>query len=142
MEERDATSVFQLMKALAQHEGQSEYLKIDLDTFKSHAFKDQPSLGAVVAEQHGQLIGYVSYTINFSIWLGAAYMQVDDVYVMPDFRSAGVGRQLMQGVKEDAKRLKLPLIRWGVEKDNVKAIAFYKRLGATYKEKGLCNWYI
>jgi len=29
-----------------------------------------------------------------------------------------------------------------VEKDNVKAVAFYKRLGASYKEKGVCNWYI
>jgi ribosomal protein S18 acetylase RimI-like enzyme len=84
----------------------------------------------------------VSYTKSFSIWLGTSYVSIDDVFVQEGFRSQGTGRMLMHYMRQVARADGFRLIRWGVEKDNDQAIKFYKSLGAAYKEKGVCSWYL
>ncbi|GGX29320.1 GNAT family N-acetyltransferase [Aquimarina muelleri] len=48
----------------------------------------------------------------------------------------------MNHAKDICKEKNISLIKWEVEKDNVRAIEFYNRLGAKITEKGIFRWNI
>ncbi len=94
----------------------------------------------LVAEQDGQLVGYLSYTWNYSIWRGNEFMNLDDLFVLKAYRGQEIGQRLMQFAKKICRDKNIDLIKWEVEKDNTKAIDFYQRLGADVSIKGIVRW--
>lgn len=66
-------------------------------------------------------------------------LALDDLYVRPGHRDAGVGRLLMTALAALAEPDDL-VIRWGVETDNTDAQRFYERLGARLRDKVLAGW--
>jgi ribosomal protein S18 acetylase RimI-like enzyme len=54
-----------------------------------------------------------------------------DLFVLPRWRSRGIGRALVAQVAREALRRGLTCLGWGVRGDNVRAKRFYRRLGAT-----------
>ncbi|WP_439879614.1 GNAT family N-acetyltransferase [Pontibacter sp. MBLB2868] len=140
MAKADTDSVLGMMRDLAVHHDQLEYVKIDREQFVAQAFREHPSFGVFVAEAAGELVGYVSYTLNFSIWAGSTFLGIDDVFVKPGYRSLGVGQQLMTYTRKEAERLGLSHLKWEVEKDNHRAIRFYEDLGASLRIKGVVTW--
>ncbi|WP_224996221.1 GNAT family N-acetyltransferase [Cesiribacter sp. SM1] len=138
--EQDTDAFLEMMKALATYHHQLEFVKIDRETFIQHTFRENPIIGACVAEKDGVLIGYVSYTKNFSIWAGSVYLNIDDVFVKQEYRSTGVGERMMNFVKQETRADGINMIRWESEKDNHKAIRFYERLGASLRVKAIFMW--
>lgn len=136
----DTDAVMQLIREEAIYHDQLEYVKIDKETFIDKAFGKNALFGVYVAELDGELIGYVSYTINFSIWAGQKYMSIDDVFITEACRGMGAGKALMSSVKDGALAAGLTMIRWEVEVDNQRAISFYEGLGARYRQKGIFTW--
>jgi len=57
-------------------------------------------------------------------------LYMDDLYVRPDFRGAGVGTKLINEVIAFAKAENCKKLRWQVSEWNQPAIDFYKSLGA------------
>jgi GNAT superfamily N-acetyltransferase len=55
---------------------------------------------------------------------------MDDLYVRPEFRSAGIGTMLINRVIEFAKTENCRKLRWQVSEWNKPAIEFYRKLGA------------
>jgi ribosomal protein S18 acetylase RimI-like enzyme len=53
-----------------------------------------------------------------------------DLFVVPRWRSRGIGRALVTEVARGALRRGLTCLGWGVRGDNVRAKRFYRRLGA------------
>jgi ribosomal protein S18 acetylase RimI-like enzyme len=51
------------------------------------------------------------------------------VYIKPNERNKGLGRNLMLAVLEHTELMKIPVLAIRVEKDNQKALSFYKSLG-------------
>lgn len=141
---KDAKALFDLIKELATYEAQLQYLKTDLDRIIDLGFSNfkSPKFEAIVAENKGVLIGYVTYTWNYSIWNGSKYMTIDDVFVCKQFRGNNIGHKLMQYVKDICASKNIELIKWEVESNNEKAIHFYKKLGAEVNNKSIVKWHI
>ena len=136
----DVQPLFSLIVALAEHHDQRRFLKGSVDTLERDGFSDHAQFGAIVADKAGQLVGFASFTWNYSIWLGGKYMNIDDVFVDGGHRGLRIGEQLMLKAKElcaDAGGIRL---RWEVESDNRAAIRFYERLGAVVRTKGVLTW--
>ena len=93
----------------------------------------------LLAERDGAPVGYVSAVRQLHLWTGGDVLNLDDLYVRPGHRDAGVGRQLMAALAALAAPESL-VIRWGMEVDNVDAQRFYRRLGATLRPKILAAW--
>ena len=136
----DATKVLELVKALAEHHGQADRVLTTAEEFVHSGFGDEPKFHVLLAEYDGSAVGFLSYTVNYSIWLGMQYMNIDDVFVDDDHRGKGVGEALMQNAKEVCISLGGSRIRWEVDKNNEGAIRFYRRLGAAYAAKGIFRW--
>ena len=136
----DVDNIYGLLMALAEHHGQTDFVWTSKTELARAGFGDDPKFFVLLAEDDGAVIGFLSYTLDYSIWLGDRYMNIDDVYVEDGHRGRGVGEALMHQSREFCKVMGISRLRWEVEKDNDKAIRFYERLGAKYHEKGIFRW--
>lgn len=136
----DIDVVYDLIIAIAKHHEQEKYVVTNKEELVKSGFGSTPLFGVLLAEIDGEISGYCSYTWNYSIWLGAEYMNIDDVFVWAKFRGQQVGEKLMYKAKEVCLAKGANRIKWEVEQDNHGAIKFYERLGANKNIKGLFRW--
>lgn len=98
-------------------------------------FGDAPPLHALVAERAGALVGYATYTIQWSTWDAAPYVYLDCLYLRPEARGQGLGTHLVERVIEAARTHGCSHVQWQTPTFNTRAIAFYERLGAVGRSK-------
>ena len=83
-----------------------------------------------VAEIDGRVVGHLLVTFEFSDWRNGFYWWVQSVYVWPEFRRAGVFRQLFEHVRDRALADSGVIgLRLYVERDNLRAQQTYAALG-------------
>ena len=133
----DATEVAAMVREIAAHEDQTAHVHVP--DAQWHGLLERPEVVVLLAERNGAAVGYVSAIRQLHLWTGSDVLNLDDLYVRPGHRDAGVGRQLMAALAAVAAPEQL-LIRWGMEVDNVDAQRFYRRLGATLRPKILAAW--
>jgi len=85
--------------------------------------------GFVAVNAADEILGYATYFFGYYTWIGKS-LYMDDLYVRPDFRGAGVGTKLINEVIAFAKAENCKKLRWQVSEWNQPAIDFYKSLGA------------
>jgi GNAT superfamily N-acetyltransferase len=85
--------------------------------------------GFVAVNDVDEIVGYATYFFGYYTWIGKS-LYMDDLYVRPDFRGAGVGTKLISEVIAFAKAENCKKLRWQVSEWNQPAIDFYKSLGA------------
>jgi ribosomal protein S18 acetylase RimI-like enzyme len=135
----DAEGVSLLIRELAAHEGTSSEVSFSVEDLEQALAGDPPKLHALVAVDASGMLGFVSYTIDFTIWTGSETVRVDDVFVKSGARGAGVGRRLMSRVAEVAVA-RGATARWEVEPENIAAQRFYERLGVFIRKKLVARW--
>jgi ribosomal protein S18 acetylase RimI-like enzyme len=133
----DASDVAAMVAEIAAHEEQAEHVHVDDGQWRT--LLARPDVVVLLAERGGAAVGYVSAVRQLHLWTGGDVLNLDDLYVRPGHRDAGVGRRLMAALAATAAPEQL-LIRWGMEVDNVDAQRFYRRIGATLRPKVLAAW--
>ena len=139
--ENDSNLIYRLILELAKDQNQTEYVKTNEGEIKKAISGQQAKMGVLVAELNSQIVGYLSFTWNYSIWNAKEFMALDDLFVNGQFRGMGIGKNLMEKAKELCINRNASVIKWEVEMNNDKAIRFYRRLGATINIKGIFKWH-
>jgi GNAT superfamily N-acetyltransferase len=57
-------------------------------------------------------------------------MELKELFVLQDHRSAGIGKALMAWVEREARAAGACRVDWHVKRENLRGIRFYQRLGA------------
>jgi GNAT superfamily N-acetyltransferase len=83
---------------------------------------------ARVIEQDGQLVGFTHFSFTNSTWSANNDCYLEDLFVDPAFRGAGLGRELINAVKEIAKTQGSRRLYWFTHKDNQTAQRLYDSL--------------
>ena len=83
---------------------------------------------ALVAERNGALAGLAHYRAMPSPLRGAALGFLDDLYVDPAARGAGVGEALLARLAEIAAERRWRCVRWITADDNYRARTLYDRV--------------
>jgi ribosomal protein S18 acetylase RimI-like enzyme len=84
---------------------------------------DVARLPAYYAKVKADFAGFIAYTeIGNSILIVA-------LAVLPNYQSAGIGKKLVQRVKQEAIRKKREMLLVSTSNDNLPALAFYQTLG-------------
>jgi GNAT superfamily N-acetyltransferase len=130
-EPRDVSAIVGLIGELAEFEKLSHLVQVTPQTLHPHLFGERPAAEAVVAESYGRVIGFALFFTNFSTFLGKPGLYLEDLYVQPAHRSAGVGRALLVHLARLANERGYGRFEWSVLDWNVDAIRFYQRMGAT-----------
>jgi len=139
IEPRDIDAVFEMLCALADHEGEREFVTTSPARLAETGFGDNPKWRGFITEHENRAVAYATYTEDFHIWSGAQRITVDDIYVRSEFRRHGLGRKLMERVFSLARKADA-YVSWNVQPGNERAIAFYEQLGASYNVVGKCGW--
>jgi ribosomal protein S18 acetylase RimI-like enzyme len=135
----DAENVNLLIRQLAAFEGTSDEVSFSVEDLAQALAGDPPKLHVLVAEDTSGMLGFVSYTIDYTIWTGSETIRVDDLFVMNSARGMGIGRLLMARVAEVAV-VRGASARWEVEPENVSAQRFYEGLGVLIRRKLVARW--
>lgn len=138
--EADVPVIYQLIRDLAEYErslpevtGTERQLHEALFAprpFATQPFAAQPAIFAHVAEHEGQVVGFALWFLSFSTWQCQHGIYLEDLYVRPELRGHGYGRQLLAELAALCVERGYGRLDWAVLDWNEPSIGFYRSLGA------------
>lgn len=127
----DLPAIVGLIRELADFEHLSHLVVVTPESLQPHLFGSKPAAEAVVAEVQGQVVAFALFFTNFSTFLGRPGLYLEDLYVQPAHRGAGLGKALLQHLGALAVERGCGRFEWSVLDWNKNAIRFYEKMGAT-----------
>jgi GNAT superfamily N-acetyltransferase len=129
-EPADVELIFSLIVELAEYERARELVVGTPELLSSALFGGDPAAKSVIAELDGEPAGFALWFRTFSTWLCLPGLWLEDLYVSPQHRRAGVGRALLVHVARVAADNGYGRVEWSALHWNTPALEFYARLGA------------
>ena len=126
---RDVATILRFVRELAAFEREPDAVEATEETL-AHALFDERAAEAVIAERDGAPVGFALFFHNFSTWTGKKGLYLEDLYVTPEARGTGVGRQLLKHLAAVAVERDCARFEWAVLDWNQPAIDFYTSQGA------------
>jgi GNAT superfamily N-acetyltransferase len=93
-------------------------------------FSAHPRAWCLVVDHDGELIGYATYSREFSTWQATDYVHLDCLFVTEPHRGEGWGYALLNAVKDAAAARGAAQVQWQTPDWNTDATRFYRRTGA------------
>ena len=108
--------------------------------YRANTHEDLAGRRVFLAEESGEILGYLfglretAKERSTVMDAGTDYFELEELYVVPDRRSQGIGRQLFSCAEETMKAEKIPFLMLGTATKNARAILhFYlDELGMTF----------
>lgn len=133
--EKDLDELLYLFKEHASFEKAEFIIEDKKVRLKEFLFSESSFLHCFVVELDSKLIGYATYFKQFSTWDVNFYVYMDCLFLKESSRGLGIGKKLMNIIKEESLKLGCNSIQWQTPTFNKKAIQFYNRIGANSKDK-------
>ena len=99
-----------------------QFDNINFDMFWSNIF--QENFFAFAAKNEDKFMGIIIGRVNETYF--QKFIEIDVLFVLPDFRKIGVARSLINKIESIAKEKKLDLVIKGIEKSNLLAQKLFK----------------
>jgi len=125
----DTEAILQLVDALADYESLT---RPTAEAKKRLAADMGKRFDAWIAQVDGKSAGYAFVFETYSSFLALPTLYLEDLFVLPEYRSRKVGLALFTEMLEEAKRRGCGRMEWTVLDWNELAINFYKRAGAEH----------
>ena len=132
----DVPLILRLVRELAEFEREPDAVEATEPMLEAALFGDRPAAEAVIAEIGGEPAGFALFFQNFSTWTGRPGIYLEDLYVTPAARGAGVGTALLRHLAGIALDRGCGRFEWAVLDWNEPAIRFYRAMGAV----GMDEW--
>jgi GNAT superfamily N-acetyltransferase len=132
----DMPLIAALIRGLAEYEGLSHAVRMEDAVLEHHLFGPRPMAEVLIGELDGQPSGFALFFHNFSTFEGLPGIWLEDLFVVPTARRAGLGRMLLGEVARIAVERGCARMEWSVLDWNMMAINFYRALGA----RPLTDW--
>jgi GNAT superfamily N-acetyltransferase len=129
--EDDVPLLLSLIRELADYERLSHEVVATEETLRDSLFGGRQLAETLLAHLGDEPVGFALFFHNFSTFLGRPGIYLEDLYVKPEFRGAGVGRALLVRIAGLAKERNCGRLEWSVLDWNEPAIGFYERIGAS-----------
>jgi GNAT superfamily N-acetyltransferase len=133
----DVPEVLRLIRGLADYERISDDMTATETDFHEALFGPYPRVHAVLAEIDNKSVGLALFYYTFTTFKARTNIFLEDLFVDPAHRGAGIGLALMRHLAQRAVAENCGRIEWRVLNWNQTAIDFYQRLGA----KAIKNWH-
>lgn len=135
MEDKD--KLFSLIDALADYEKLSRPDKDARERLKRDLFGGVPRAYPLLAEYEEKAVGYAIYLFTYSSFLAVPTLYIEDVFILPEYRSLGLGKAVFKhlaklALENDCGRVDFQVLDW-----NKLAIDFYEKIGAKHLKEWL-----
>ena len=102
--------------------GSEEIFEADVE----NCVNDSPYLEGFVFENNGEILGYGMIAKSFSTEFGKPCIWIEDLYLKPEYRGAGIGSQFFEYLEQTYTAC---IFRLEVEEENERAVHVYKKNG-------------
>jgi GNAT superfamily N-acetyltransferase len=123
--------ILSLIKELAEYERLSGEVVATEESLRRWLFGEGPVAEVLIGIHEGEPAGFALYFHSFSTFLGKPGIYLEDLYVKPEFRGAGIGRDLLVHLARIAREGGCGRLEWSVLDWNEPAISFCKKIGAS-----------
>ena len=128
--QEDMIAVHALITELAIYEREPNAVIISVDDLIRHGFSEQRFHCFVAEHKKSGIVGMALYYSRYSTWKGPT-LHLEDLYVKPEHRQAGLGIELFDKVVDEATKQNVGRMEWTVLEWNEPALNFYKKYNAT-----------
>jgi GNAT superfamily N-acetyltransferase len=101
--ESDLADIFELIGLLADYERLRDQMVGSIEDLRRHLFAEPRYAHVVMAHWDGRVAGFALYFFNYSTFLCRPGLYLEDLFVHPEFRGRGVGRQLLAELERRAR---------------------------------------
>ena len=130
----DVPTILALIRELAAYEREPDAVVATPAGLEAALFDDRAALFGLIAEHPGDdgpvIAGFALWFLNFSTWVGRHGIYLEDLYVRPELRGYGYGRQLLIELARIADERGYGRLEWAVLDWNESAHHFYESFGA------------
>ncbi|MBX3225301.1 MAG: GNAT family N-acetyltransferase [Labilithrix sp.] len=133
----DAPVILSLIRDLATYEREPDAVVATEADLLRDGFGPSPAFEVLLAERHGETIGFAFYFFTYSTWRGKRCLYLEDLFVQPEHRGSGAGVALMRALARTAVDRGCARFVWQVLDWNEPSIAFYEKLGAKIQREWL-----
>jgi N-acetylglutamate synthase-like GNAT family acetyltransferase len=123
----DCRAVARMIEELAKHHG--DVPLISEDALRASVFTTEPWLTILVAEREERLVGYAGLVRGFKLHFGQRTLDLHHLYIAPNMRGKGVGRQLIDASVGTARALDCSELTVGTQSHNTAAQNAYSACG-------------
>lgn len=126
----DFDLVADFIRKLADYEKLAHEVRFDAQELRGHLFGDRPAAEVLIGEVDGEPSGFALFFQTFSTFEGKPGIWLEDLFVEPSARGAGLGRALLARlaalvVERGGARLEWAVLDW-----NELGKGFYRSIGA------------
>ena len=132
----DVPLIRALIGELAEYERLGDAAVATDADLRAQLFGAAPAAEVLIGEVDGEPAGFALFFHNFSTFLGKRGLYLEDLFVRPAARGAGLGKHLMAALARIAVQRDCGRFEWSVLDWNAPAIGFYRRIGAV----GMDEW--
>lgn len=124
-------AILRLVHELAVYEKEPHAVEATEAQFREALFPRDvpPTAFGHVAEVDGVVVGMAIWYVTFSTWLGGAGIWLEDLFVSPEHRGSGLGKQLLATLAAVCAERGYGRLEWWVLKWNTPSIGFYDSIG-------------
>ena len=133
--ESDAPVVLAFIRELAEYEKALHRVAATEDQLRESLFGGTRRAEAILGEVGAEGVAFAVFYHSFSTYLGRHCLHLEDLYVRPERRGAGIGRIMLSYLARVAKDRGCALMEWSSLSWNDSAKRFYLHLGAEAEER-------
>jgi len=131
----DATQILAFITELAEYERARHEVIASVADIEQSLFDEGSTVHSLICERDGRAIGFAVYFYSYSTWLGRNGIYLEDLYITPEQRGGGAGRDLLRYIAREAVEHRCGRLEWSVLDWNAPAIGFYEALGAQAQDE-------
>ena len=126
----DVPTILECIRRLAEYERLAHECVATEAELRDTLFGARPSAEVVLAFAGEEPAGFALWFQSYSTFLAKSGLYLEDLFVYPQHRGRGLGRQLLRYLARVAVERDYGRVEWSVLDWNVDAIGFYRSIGA------------
>jgi len=126
----DCATILGFIRDLAEYEKLAHEVVADEAQLRATLFGARPAAEVLIAERGGEALGFALFFTSYSTFLAKPGLYLEDLFVRPAARGAGVGGALMAACAKLCVERNYGRFEWSVLDWNEPALKFYRSLGA------------
>ena len=126
----DVPLILSLIRELATYERDPDSVVATEEGLTRDGFGERPLFQVTIAEWSDTPAGFALWFLAYSTWRGQPTLYLEDLFVRPEARGRGIGKEMMRYLAGTALDLGCGRFVWQVLDWNTPSIEFYESLGA------------
>ena len=131
----DCATILRFIRELAEFEKLAHEVIATEDRLRTTLFGETPAAEVIIATLDDAPVGFALFFTNYSTFLAQPGLYLEDLYVTPSARGAGIATALLATLAQLVVARGYGRFEWSVLDWNENAIALYRKLGAVPQDE-------